>query len=268
MSSHFNYEIDERNLREKMKAMETEPKADAWARFEDFSNQHRSSHRTPRLPAIHLNINRTLVLPFVFGAVIILFSLLLFNFISINDKKLTDSAKSPILIKKTAPAETKAAPVVIQKKITKTDTLKPAPVPVSTASTIITTPTVQTIVTEVKTVPAATVAVEKPKTDNWTLVQDARIYASPNIASEVIGNSNRNQEYTAVEETSYFIKVAFTKHNSTSFGFIRKDALRKTGQEISKTPVRKQKNRKAETLESIKTPVSLSDKNSTEPELR
>ncbi|MGZ3899266.1 MAG: hypothetical protein ACXVO9_13590 [Bacteroidia bacterium] len=274
MSSHFNYEIDERNLREKLKGMETPFKEDAWAQFEGFSNIHRSAHKSSALPAIHLNINRTLILPFVFGGVIILFSLLLFNFISINNKNLTEVVKTSVIPKKQPEPEKEAvAAPVIKEEIIDTVKVKAPAIETPLINTVVITPTIQNVNVEAKVIPVATIAATPAKIEgSWTSLSEGRIYSSPNIASEVIGNSAKNRDYTAIEETNYFIKVAFTKDNKTEFGFIRKDALRKNGH--AQTPYQsssvsnRQKNRKAENLESIKTPVSLSAENTNEPELK
>src|SRR4051812_41054745 len=96
MSSHFNYEIDERNLRVRLKDMKIPHKEEAWLQFEMYSDGAKSSFKTSSLPRFQLNINRSVVLPVVFGVVIIAFSLLLFNFVSIKNKPLnTLAAKLP-----------------------------------------------------------------------------------------------------------------------------------------------------------------------------
>lgn len=85
MSSHFKYEIDERNLRLQLKENELSFSEDAWQKFEAFTNAQKSSANDAIIKRISVPLNRNLVLPAVFGVVIILFSLLLFNFINIKN---------------------------------------------------------------------------------------------------------------------------------------------------------------------------------------
>lgn len=85
MSSHFKYEIDERSIRLRLKEKEMPFTEDAWQRYESYANLQKSQGSEGLLRKGHITVNRNLVLPAVFGAVIVLFSLLLFNFITIKN---------------------------------------------------------------------------------------------------------------------------------------------------------------------------------------
>jgi hypothetical protein len=84
--NQFNYELDERNLRLQLKDLEVPVREDAWQKFEAFSGiQPRM--RMKRQFNFQVVMNRNVILPVIFGGIIILFSFLLFNFISIKDHK-------------------------------------------------------------------------------------------------------------------------------------------------------------------------------------
>lgn len=85
MSSHFKYEIDERSIRLRLKEKEMPFTEDAWQRYENYANLQKTQGSESLLSRAHITVNRNLVLPAVFGAVIVLFSLLLFNFITIKN---------------------------------------------------------------------------------------------------------------------------------------------------------------------------------------
>lgn len=266
MSSHFNYEIDEHNLRSKLKELGLPGKEEMWIQFENFSDLNRSGFKSNSLPSFNFNINRTLILPFVFGGVVILFSLLLFNFISIKNKNLTDTIKTVVPIKKTqSSVPSTPSKIILPALKIKSDSLLIASThKTATTSSIAATPTVQVL-------NPTTVSLEPE--NKWITTQEDKIYSNPNIASSIIGNTGTNQTYSASEETNYFIKISFYKNNKSETGFIRKNSLIKKGSlaqtSDAKRP-RKRKNRKAEVLESIQTPVKLSGGSGadTEPELK
>lgn len=282
MSSHFNYEIDERHLRVRLKEMEMPYKEDAWLQFEAFSDLNCIAGKASKLPTIRLNLNRTLILPFVFGAVIILFSLLLVNFISIKNTK-TAAKKDAILLANTESASkpvSKSNPVITP-PIAKIDTVKTDSVPAQKTETVSTNTVIVTpSVTLTKTIASTpTVAVITPPTptvnsaNSWVSFMASQIYESPNIASKVVGSSNGNQSYSALEETNYFIKVAFNKNGQALTGYIMKSTLSKGGQANFRTQANnqaKKKDRKAEVLEALPTPlmISGSEKDEKEPELK
>jgi len=86
MIRHFTYEIDERNLRMRLKDLEIPLREGAWGNFDEFSTvQSRDdAHNGVKLK---FSLNRNVVMLAIFGAVIISFSLLLFNFITIKNPK-------------------------------------------------------------------------------------------------------------------------------------------------------------------------------------
>ncbi|MBI2722347.1 MAG: SH3 domain-containing protein [Bacteroidetes bacterium] len=268
MSSHFNYEIDERNLRLKLRDMALPQKEEAWIQFENFSNTHYSVNKSASLPSFNFNINRALILPFIFGGIIILFSLLLFNFISIKNVKPSEQNKE--LANKNI-EEKKPLPVVIpqvKKETVKVDTSaqKKALKPVET-------PTVATEIIKPALItpsPAAKPVIADEKLEKWISTESGKIYSSPNIQSNVIGSVNEHQSYSALEETNYFIKISF----GNEIGYIRKNFLRKNNgeklKEANPIPEKrfKRRNRKAETLESIQAPLKTSSGEEKEPELK
>lgn len=127
MSNHFTYEIDERNLRMQLGDHVVPYKEEAWYKFESFSDSQIQSRRDNRMKGISITLNRNVVLPVVFGVIVILFSFLLVNFISIkNPKSNSDQKAEASLIpaqKELAKPEIKASvksqsPVVEQKQTT------------------------------------------------------------------------------------------------------------------------------------------------------
>jgi hypothetical protein len=92
---HFTYEIDERILREQLNNIAIPLKDENWLRFEQYA-----AAQAPvlipknRLANLQVHISRNVVLPVVFGVVIIMFSFLLFNFISIKNPTGTSQAIS------------------------------------------------------------------------------------------------------------------------------------------------------------------------------
>ncbi len=90
MSSHFTYEIDERKLRVRLKDMEETPGVEAWASFDTYCQSKSSQHSGGRMPDIQLPLNRNVIVPVIFGVLIIVFSFILYNFINI--KKVPENA--------------------------------------------------------------------------------------------------------------------------------------------------------------------------------
>ncbi len=83
--SHFKYEIDERNLRVQLKSNEVAFSEEAWQKFDSFASAQKNLMGHEAVRRFSLSVNRNVVLPVVFGSVIVLFSLLLFNFINIKN---------------------------------------------------------------------------------------------------------------------------------------------------------------------------------------
>jgi hypothetical protein len=255
-------------MREKLRNMEVSAREDSWNRFEAYSDLNRSAHKASKLPSFQLNINRTLVLPFVFGGLIILFSLLLFNFISIKNKNVTASnRKTGIADSKPTPVKEKPQPVIsaVVKEVKKDTVITP---PSPTPTIVAATPTVMEKPAVVEKTPTPTVAAISSSSSAWIAVEPAKIYVSPNIASEVVSQASRNQQYTVTDETNYFVKVSFVKDGQSISGFIRKDYMRKPGQSISVPSQQNRTRKKAETLPSIQTPVMLSSGSEEEPQLK
>lgn len=84
MSSIFSYEIDERNLRVQLKNLEVPRKEEAWQKFEAYAHVNAKSDEQPMFQHLQFRLNRNIVMPAIFGAIILLFSFLLYNFVSIK----------------------------------------------------------------------------------------------------------------------------------------------------------------------------------------
>lgn len=119
MSSHFNYEIEERNMRNQLKELELSFKEEAWLNYEEYAKQFQSVHKTQLIPNFNFALNRTLILPIVFGGIIILFSFLLFNFINIKNTKTKQEVtevKAPVTTLKPKPEPKKQIIVPVKKE--------------------------------------------------------------------------------------------------------------------------------------------------------
>lgn len=122
MSSHFNYEIEERNMRNQLKELELTYKEEAWLNYEEYAKQFQSVNKAQLLPNFNFALNRTVILPVVFGGIIILFSFLLFNFINIKNTKTTNSdvaamkAKMEAVVEQPKPEPKKAVAVPVKKE--------------------------------------------------------------------------------------------------------------------------------------------------------
>ncbi len=119
MSSHFNYEIEERNMRNQLKELELSFKEEAWLSYEEYAKQFQSVHKTQLIPNFNFALNRTLVLPIVFGGIIILFSFLLFNFINIKNTKTKQEVtevSTPVTTVKPKPEPKKQMIVPVKKE--------------------------------------------------------------------------------------------------------------------------------------------------------
>ncbi len=183
MSSHFNYEIDERNMRNQLKAMEMPVKDEAWHSYEAYSKQFQQNNKTQLLPNFNFALNRTVVLPVVFGAIIVLFSFLLFNFINIKNTK--TEKKEVVEIKPTvtsipvenkAPASKKEIKVIEVKK-----EIAPATASTATSNSIATVIT-STVNTNAKTMPLTTnnsVTVKPVFSNTAVAAQNTQLAGSP-----------------------------------------------------------------------------------------
>ncbi len=102
MSNHFTYEIDERNIRMQLKGYTIDAKEEDWQRFSGrLSDTSQSSQGTKLASKFTVTLNRNIVLPAVFGIIILVFTLLLVNFISIknpakpNTQSLSEEKNTP-----------------------------------------------------------------------------------------------------------------------------------------------------------------------------
>lgn len=102
MSNHFTYEIDERNIRMQLKGYTIDAKEEDWQRFSGrLSETTQASQGVSMASKFNVSLNRNIVLPAVFGLIILVFTLLLVNFISIknpvktNSEPLSDGNKTP-----------------------------------------------------------------------------------------------------------------------------------------------------------------------------
>lgn len=255
MSSHFNYEINEVKLRERLCKMELSATEDAWLSFQNFSRANPVNQRKNVIPNFQLNINRNLVLPFVFGTVIIAFSFLLFNFVSIKKKPDVKLAEVNTIVPSPKPIEKKAKPAPAKKDS--------AVVPSTTTATVLPepTPTLAVVTPTINANKTLTTSLAPAVTDQYSAVTGGNIYASPNKNSEVIGNFSAGKGFTPTEETVYFVKVS----NGSVTGYVMKSQLHKRG--TAATPVYAKKPKKAEVLQSNQTPFMTTSEEK-EPELR
>ena len=254
-----------------------------------YSDSCKNVYKSSVLPNFNLNINRNVILPLVFGGIIILFSLLLFNFVNIKNPLATEKIErpNPIInqpvpekIVKTIPVDTSSAIEDFKKDSTLNTTV--------TASISIPTPTLQT--NTVVAIPTNTLAAKTPSTPTtptlitqnnieagtWLSFSDDPIYESPNIASKIIGHSVKNQSYKPIEETKYFIKIVYKE--SGEVGYLQKSQAQKnygqnsgSNNSSASSGSGKRKNRKAEAMESIAVPSLLPSNSGTEekePELK
>jgi hypothetical protein len=274
MSSHFNYEIDEKNLRSKLREMSYPFREDAWSRFDSFSESIGSTSKARNFPQLNLNINRGVIIPVIFGAGILLLSLLLYNFISINNDGKTEHKEVAQQILPPPVQEKKIAPVVVDtaaKIIPKADTVK-------TETVTVITPTTNTVAANIPTVgpiPTQTVTVGPAVQNNvvaggagWYTNEATDVYTTSNIASKKIGAVPNDKGFTAIEETKYFIKVNYDNVGNT--GYILKVFLRNTAERQNHLKIKSKKESPAEELPSkpVNTLTPTGNTEEKEPELR
>ena len=152
MSSHFNYEIEERNMRNQLKELEVAFKEEAWHNYEAYASQFQSVHKAQFIPNFNFALNRTVILPVVFGGIIILFSFLLFNFINIKNTK--TAAKPDNSVMKASLDAVSEKPKPETKKEIVTPVKKEEPKPQVVTNTIVSQPVANTTNIIAKTQPA------------------------------------------------------------------------------------------------------------------
>ena len=183
MSSHFNYEIDERNVRNQLKALEMPFKEEAWYSYEAYAKQVQSTHKSQLLPNFNFALNRNVVLPVVFGAIIVLFSFLLFNFINIKNTKTekkevveTKPSVTSISVEKKVPAPKKEIKVIEVKKEVAPATASTAP---SNSVAAVITSTVNTIAKATPLTTNNSVAVKPIFSNTAVAAQNNQLAGSP-----------------------------------------------------------------------------------------
>ena len=85
MSNHFTYEIDERNLKQKLKNFELEYKPDAWLKFQSQGLSQIKVKEPNAFIKGKMHFNKNLVLGLIFLLIIISISSVLFKIIKIKN---------------------------------------------------------------------------------------------------------------------------------------------------------------------------------------
>ena len=85
MSNHFTYEIDERNLKQKLKNFELEYKPEAWLKFQNQGLSQIKVKETNAFIKAKVHFNKNLVLGLIFLLIIISISSVLFKIINIKN---------------------------------------------------------------------------------------------------------------------------------------------------------------------------------------
>ena len=85
MSNHFTYEIDERNLKQKLKNFELEYKPDAWLKFQSQGLSQIKVKEPNAFIKAKVHFNKNLVLGLIFLLIIISISSVLFKIINIKN---------------------------------------------------------------------------------------------------------------------------------------------------------------------------------------
>ena len=114
--SRFKYEINERSLKMQLKGHTLQFHEEAWTKFEIFSAAQKSAVQENVFSRFQISINRNVVLPLVFGAVIVLFSLLLFNFVNIKNPGFETAVVKEQSVR-TSPVQTQEKPSIMPPKL-------------------------------------------------------------------------------------------------------------------------------------------------------
>jgi hypothetical protein len=135
MSSQFNYELDERQIRLMMKDEELEHSDAMWHKFEQMSvTQSKASANIGNyMPSINLSVSRSVVVPVIFIVLIGGLSAMLFSFVDFKKKEAIEKEIPYVAtIKPTKPAEAPLKPAIKKNPIV--------------SSTITTLPKVDTVI--------------------------------------------------------------------------------------------------------------------------
>lgn len=228
MSSHFNYEIDEKALRQKMLNQKVALDNDAWQRYESHRNQiPKNNTIETAFKTIKFSINKNVVLPLVFGIIIIAFSFLLFNFISINTtkkQKRIELQSGKILTNNNLKISKKELHIVAA-PIKKDSLLNIDSLALAIDQTAAIQPTNTTINSEqIETKqPIANSTTVSGKPIN--IPNGQNLYPEPSIKTTPIATSNNKTKYTQIGETVYFIKIIYSYNGQTTEAYLRKSSL-------------------------------------------
>ena len=85
MSSHFTYEIDERNLKQKLKDFELEYKPEAWLKFQKQGLSQIKIKEPSTFIRVKIHSNKRLLLGLIFLTIIISIASVLFKIINIKN---------------------------------------------------------------------------------------------------------------------------------------------------------------------------------------
>ena len=157
MSSQFNYELDERQIRMMMQDAELDYNDSMWNKFDELStSQSRSSANVSSfVPKFNLSISRSIIVPVIFIVLIGGLSAMLFSFVDFKKKE---------SIEKEIPYVAKVEPIK-QPEIQTKVAVKPKPVEtktVDTSNAIINTPSV-TVATNSAAAEPIVIKKEEPK---------------------------------------------------------------------------------------------------------
>jgi hypothetical protein len=131
MSNHFTYEIDERNLKQKLKNFELEYKPEAWLKFQNQGLSQIKVKEPNAFIKAKVHFNKNLVLGLIFLLIIISISSVLFKIINIKNpinkniispKPIEISKKQNKIISPEIKSKIELKPVI--SKIKKDSTLK------------------------------------------------------------------------------------------------------------------------------------------------
>lgn len=123
MSNLFSYEIDERNLRIQLRNLEVTQREEAWQKFEAFANQHPIETKAQGFSGLQIKINKSAIVPVAFGLVIVVFAIILYNFVSIDKDKGDESQLKSVAPLAEEVIET--APVIVETKTPETKVKAP-----------------------------------------------------------------------------------------------------------------------------------------------
>lgn len=262
MSNNNSYYLDESSLQSKLKSSEFSFNEDVWLKFENYQtiNNKKTSGIEDVVKKTSFTINPNIILPTVFSIIVFSFSMLLFNFVNLKSKPKDKLVVASNLVKPELPKPK----LSVLKKAVVTNVIVPKKDSVTINKIISNTPSVEEI--NLVANPPALKEDKNSKAQSLCIaVESGQIFELPDKASRVIGYVNKNEKHHAIDETLYFIKVAFTSNGRQEFGYIRKGILSKGNDNqiniISKTnlsPHKKKEKKVAENLEPVKAIVTLS----------